>query len=48
MLAAINFPGAANTVVAGINDRGLIVGAYQAAAILSDLRSARPSAAIQA
>jgi hypothetical protein len=27
--APINFPGAANTVVAGINDRGLIVGAYQ-------------------
>ena len=25
----INFPGAANTVVTGINDRGLIVGAYQ-------------------
>jgi hypothetical protein len=25
----INFPGAANTVVAGINNRGLIVGAYQ-------------------
>jgi YD repeat-containing protein len=25
----INFPGAANTVVAGINDRGLIVGGYQ-------------------
>jgi probable HAF family extracellular repeat protein/YD repeat-containing protein len=25
----INFPGAANTVVAGINDSGLIVGAYQ-------------------
>ena len=42
----INFPGAANTVVAGINDRSLIVGAYQAAALLSDLRSARPSAAL--
>ena len=46
--APINFPGAANTVVAGINDRGLIVGAYQAAALVSDPRSARPSAALSA
>jgi hypothetical protein len=28
-ITPINFPGAANTVVGGINDRGRIVGAYQ-------------------
>ena len=44
--APIDLPGAAKTVVAGINDRGLIVGAYQADAIVADLPSARPSVAI--
>jgi hypothetical protein len=38
----VDLPGARATVASRINDRGQIVGAYQAAAVLSDLRSARP------